>query len=836
MSYRINSIYDALDRGNPKLALRLCQTALQKQPTSNIVKALMALSYSRSEQSEAAIEVCQSIMKEDPPRFALDEGVVDTVNYVFRREGRFDMSAQLFNKVIECASNPSVDACIECFVANIQANSYEVLPRLALRLYKQTNQKKYMEWYSFALSLQASDSNDVVESTGLLTMALASLDKIAPTPMPSPIAEDRWATSARRGLYLGLFRIQLLTKLKRFDEAITVVESIDSTLITKQDRDLLIADLKSLGGCETQSIKFSDSDSLLSHIYDLIQQDAINRSSDACWIDKHLYSKYRSLVEEYMITNIDRSDLPVILSPLMALIEKDDEEYFQKIFATMVADVKMNSRGKRLVNLYKLMYGFGVKLNVSDLIEAAMSMVESEDCLDECSPGKQLLLLASIQLLEENHIVDALCVMSYGSGKFSHCSHFRLLECIVYGRVMGLSDRAIERFEALGIKNAQWRSLFWLIQPVVTNQYISPDKRDAISYSIHEFFERHELETKFNYKLLVEQGLYWMFEKWTNDEASASRLWMNCEKYWSEIIDDFQLTRQPIDFEVFQIPKIDFDYSPLLFISFQEIGSITSREFIAEQVEREKERPRCLGFQWPRPQRKIQPPGPKISPTSFLGRNLQPQKIESIVARQSICCALYAALNRMPEPTLPSNLPLTAKDKILLSLISIFVGIRDSTKVFDESIMTEIAEQVTKQFDSFISILHTTPGKTLTDICASILSICEGAGVILNGWIQSIIMMLEILASSLPKKSLERKCLKKIINGIAERCSKVIKALHESRGVVGELRKAGFSHPALNEYRVTVFEKQLISDIRGEIDLIKSGFKTVIDRINLGKV
>jgi ferritin len=95
------------------------------------------------------------------------------------------------------------------------------------------------------------------------------------------------------------------------------------------------------------------------------------------------------------------------------------------------------------------------------------------------------------------------------------------------------------------------------------------------------------------------------------------------------------------------------------------------------------------------------------------------------------------------------------------------------------------------------------------------------------------------VSSGYSRKSNERKILRRFITSVSEKCAKINKSFEERKKIevasvhVPELIK---EYPALKDHASRVFLKQYTSDLKSELDLVKSGFKSVIDRINLGKV
>ena len=69
---KLGAIYSALDAGNPRQALRLCE---QVKAPSPIVLALTALAHSRSGNSEEALAICHKL----EAAAAVDQHLAETV-------------------------------------------------------------------------------------------------------------------------------------------------------------------------------------------------------------------------------------------------------------------------------------------------------------------------------------------------------------------------------------------------------------------------------------------------------------------------------------------------------------------------------------------------------------------------------------------------------------------------------------------------------------------------------------------------------------------------------------------------------------------------------------
>ena len=147
--------------------------------------------------------------------------------------------------------------------------------------------------------------------------------------------------------------------------------------------------------------------------------------------------------------------------------------------------------------------------------------------------------------------------------------------------------------------------------------------------------------------------------------------------------------------------------------------------------------------------------------------------------------------------------------------------------------------------DVFEKILHVLDELVIlirAENAADIRDVALMSGRILNGWIQGILMLSEHVASKFSKRSVERKNIRKFTTTVSEKLSVVNRAIEDRKkrlNVVSVLSDdPGWcsTFTPLAEHRTGEFVKKITSDIKDELDTIRTGYKQVIDRINLGKV
>jgi len=82
MSQKLRGIYDALDHGNYKNAVKLCSAFLQKQPNHALCKALHAVAVERCGRRDEALRLCDEAQD---AKSGVDDTVLSTIQVVYRR-------------------------------------------------------------------------------------------------------------------------------------------------------------------------------------------------------------------------------------------------------------------------------------------------------------------------------------------------------------------------------------------------------------------------------------------------------------------------------------------------------------------------------------------------------------------------------------------------------------------------------------------------------------------------------------------------------------------------------------------------------------------------------
>jgi hypothetical protein len=789
---KLAAIYSALDNGNPKSALRLCQQALGKS-NSQLVRALMALAHSRLGQSSEALGICEGLEEEGVSDLTLAE----TIGYVYRREGRFDLLSRLFAKV--SAEADSIDVSKQAFIAGVQSGHFDSLGALASRLLKLTNDKLYYAWAAFALYLKSSKGEDPKQ----LKLALAMLEKAESgfSSVPNENGESRNDTCARMHAYLTLFKLQILSQMGTWDDMRKILKSgMSAGLVTESEREVLLKDIDALQSSEPATA-----------IESINGTETIN-SLEALVISnpEGFYSNFLKKLEEHISLSCGRSDCVVTTAPFLALVKKssDIDQHLLALLSELGPEEDL-----KFLNIQKLLYGVNKEaIQVSVLIKRAIECIDREDDLDECSPGKQLLLLASIALLEQmdndDVLFESLLVFDWGATKFKHCSHFRLVQCIVYTR-LGLMTRGIERFEALGIKNAQWRNLFWLIEePLQT--FFTPLKTGLLEDTL-DFFSRHHSDLVFAIASVVEQGTFFKYLDFAEEikagessavKAHASReLAFMAGSYISELTQSGNMEEE-------------FDYSPLLFIAMPSINSETVSAFASRLKERRRFGPRACGFRWPLPEARVRVNRRvSVSNNHVLGRLIDRTNPQNCKDRLRIFQAVER-VNKGEWSEAKSMLPDIEDDlgKIFKVVVGLVCSHKEGGSNSDPESMDD-CRLIFKDSSNWRETLKNI-GMSLTCKLQAVVSVCEKA------------------AADLPKKSGGRKALKTIVTNLRtdiESVSAVVEKI--SLPLDSPLKVSVLDESLLERLEEPKFRAKLANDMSVEKSQIQVELQSLANRL-----
>ena len=132
-SRKIGPIYDALDAGNPKQAIKLCDGVLKKSGNIPIVKALKAVALVRTQKTDEALALARETSASmDSP---MDEHVLNTLLITYRAAGKTDEMVSIYEAAHK-AEPFSADLAGALFAAYLRASDFAKAQQIAMKLNK----------------------------------------------------------------------------------------------------------------------------------------------------------------------------------------------------------------------------------------------------------------------------------------------------------------------------------------------------------------------------------------------------------------------------------------------------------------------------------------------------------------------------------------------------------------------------------------------------------------------------------------------------------------------------------------------------------------------------
>ena len=150
---RLQAIYESLDSGNNKQAVKHCNALLAKADYP-LVKALKALALQRCGRFDEALSVARELVSS--PVACSHEATLSTVLMVFRRAGLASEATAICERGHE-AKPQSEEIAVELLRCHLQAAAYGPAQLLALRLYKASGRASHLSW-AVAMALLQADS------------------------------------------------------------------------------------------------------------------------------------------------------------------------------------------------------------------------------------------------------------------------------------------------------------------------------------------------------------------------------------------------------------------------------------------------------------------------------------------------------------------------------------------------------------------------------------------------------------------------------------------------------------------------------------------------------
>ncbi|KAJ6630878.1 actin cytoskeleton organization protein [Mycena sp. CBHHK59/15] len=204
---QVRPIYEALDTGSNKSAIVACNKLLKKHPKNELIKALKALAFVRSQKVEESLILCDEVLAAKPT----NDAVLTAMMHVLRGLGRHNDMVTMFEEAYK-QQPTNEDLAAQTFFANVRILNWKAAQQIATRMQKQFQEDRYIYWSVISAILQANDPMTAPNMRTLLYKLAHRL--VTSSPTPSYVNADRFH------LHLSILR-----ELELFDEAQTLLES-----------------------------------------------------------------------------------------------------------------------------------------------------------------------------------------------------------------------------------------------------------------------------------------------------------------------------------------------------------------------------------------------------------------------------------------------------------------------------------------------------------------------------------------------------------------------------------------------------------------------------------
>lgn len=211
MSGKVKGIYDALDHGQWKNAVKLCAALLKKEPGNVLCKALNAVALERLGRRDEALQLCGDARS----GAEADETTLSTFFVVYRRCRQFSEVVQMYDAVL--AKQPeSEEIGVALFASAVRARDFAKAQQVAMKLNGKFKKQKYLAWVVVAIHLQAE------HGAPLKVLDLAEM-MLSKAPVSVEMAERKGPLN-RTQQHLLLLHVSILQKKGKVTEAMDLLD------------------------------------------------------------------------------------------------------------------------------------------------------------------------------------------------------------------------------------------------------------------------------------------------------------------------------------------------------------------------------------------------------------------------------------------------------------------------------------------------------------------------------------------------------------------------------------------------------------------------------------
>ncbi|EGC36840.1 hypothetical protein DICPUDRAFT_77520 [Dictyostelium purpureum] len=516
MSNKLSSIYQALDSGNNKGALKLCNALLlkKKDENTNAVKVLKAITLAKLNQIEEAISCA------DEMAFTgiNNETVLSNLNYFYKSVQKVEKMTKVYEASYK-ANPKSIQLAKGCFLAYVKDRDLKQQQQMIISLQKQFPSEEHSLWYLMTILSMIQDNPTPL----LLGLSQKMAEKL--------VSEEKIKNSEQLFMYETILDIQNkkqehldLIKGKLGDlynvptERLKILASLYQELSKHQEaadsyKEILVKyepdewscymgyfdNLWLLNNNSTPSnfgeiqnfIKEIQKSSSIKHKLRgpfIAEIELIYRKLNcSATIDKEEFKQFITLLLDYFKQFGNKPvfyhDVKKYLEFLETRGSKDDSVKFLESIDQLIEKNNDDTNFiSKLSNYYKVQRALNLQSDFThekaqEIIKAILEAysynvnkfplpIESERY-----PGDDLVLMCYFFLMDQieknpankiKYSIDAASILEFGHSKSTKNFQFNLYLMTLYFEI-GIHTSALSHFKILNIKNIQWDTLGYLI-------------------------------------------------------------------------------------------------------------------------------------------------------------------------------------------------------------------------------------------------------------------------------------------------------------------------------------------------------------------------------------
>ncbi|KAF4678298.1 hypothetical protein FOL47_000027 [Perkinsus chesapeaki] len=537
---KLKAIYEALDGGNSKQALKLANSQLAVTPDNQIIKALASVALDRLGRHDEALALCDELMKEGPPT---EDTLISTMAVVYRANSCYKAMLTMYQNAVGKEDGPDLEEGLTTvYVAALRTSDWSAAQQAAMRLAKAIPSKsqQFLCGYVLAVLLSRPKSTDPI-----LRLAKASLSKVLASP-----PED---TTPRREASKQLLWLSVLVANGEWEEAMATVDKLGGFASDGQ-KCRLRADIYETSGNieEAFTAVLADPNPDMSTIRKAVTLATSPKGSGDMikavkeWLNEATLGERPSDDDTAGFANsVHYGGVPSASLARLGLMllstctgETDDlvaqlEDYVEAFghtspcyfalrpYLSSLTMSQAQELGRLMLKLSEMSINGGStssqsgkpfrqrmltrariasalvprEVPVEQWLELGKSWDEEESEQqeegEECSIGRMLIISAVVALIGRDEPIPAFAVCRAARLRHPTCDHLSVLEIVLLKGGLGITDIGEERQETLGdLKNAQHRTLLWLTgnEPAAVNHVrdFDSDMSDTVLLSLQE--------------------------------------------------------------------------------------------------------------------------------------------------------------------------------------------------------------------------------------------------------------------------------------------------------------------------------------------------------------